>query len=148
MSDSIQDFGRFALAFEQSFASGDWAAVAERVTDDLVWVVIGPEKPLAGAFVGRDAAIAAVDESCTAFDRRFDLREPKVLVGPTPIPGGVHLTWEVTYSREGIDPFVLRGEEWDLFRDGKLDLHREHIHNTGELYEYLARNAAALRPPR
>jgi hypothetical protein len=148
MSDSIQDFGRFALAFEQSFASDDWTAVGEHVTDDLVWIVRGPHEPIAGTFVGRDAAIAAVDESCAAFDRRFDRREPKILAGPTPIPGGVHLAWEVTYSREGIDPFVLRGEEWDFFRDGKLDLHRESIHNTQDLYEYLAKHSGALRPAR
>jgi hypothetical protein len=148
MSDSIEDFGRFALAFERSFAGDDWTAVSENVTDDVVWIVNGPEKPIAGTFVGRDAAVGAMDESVTAFDRRFDRREPKILVGPTAIPGGVHLTWEVTYSREGIDPFVLRGEEWDLFRDGKLDLHRESIHNPDELYSYLAANGAKLRPPR
>jgi hypothetical protein len=148
MSDSLADFGRFALAFEQSFANDDWSAVAEHVTDDLVWIVRGPHEPLSGAFVGRDAAIAAVDESCAAFDRRFDRREPRILAGPTPIPGGVHLTWEVTYSRDGVDPFVLRGEEWDFFRDGRLELHRERIHNTAELYDYLAKHGAALRPAR
>lgn len=148
MSDPVADFGRFALAFEQSFSSEDWTPVAEHVTDDLVWIVRGPHEPLAGTFVGRDAAIAAVDESCAAFDRRFDRRDPKILVGPTPIPGGVHLTWEVTYSRAGVEPFVLRGEEWDFFRDGKLELHRECIHNTGELYDYLARHGGALRPER
>ena len=146
MSDSLADFGRFALAFEQSFANHDWTAVAEHVTDDLVWIVRGPHEPLAGAFVGRDAAIAAVDESCAAFDRRFDRREPKILVGPTPIPGGVHLTWEVTYSRAGVAPFVLRGEEWDFFRDGKLALHRENIHNLDDAFAFLARHDAALLP--
>jgi hypothetical protein len=148
MSESVNDFGRFALAFEKSFANQEWSAVAAGVTDDVVWIVNGPAEPLAGTFVGRAAAIAAIDESVAAFDRRFDAREPRILTGPMPIPGGVHLAWEVTYRRDGIAPFVLRGEEWDFFRAGKLDLHREKIHNADELYRYLAEHDHALRPAR
>jgi hypothetical protein len=43
---------------------------------------------------------------------------------------------------------VLRGEEWDLFLDGKLVLHREVIHNAAETTTYLAKHGAKLLPAR
>jgi len=58
------------------------------------------------------------------------------------------MSWVVTYRREGIPPIELHGEEWDFFRDGKLDFHRESIHNADELLAYLARHEARLRPQR
>ncbi len=56
------------------------------------------------------------------------------------------MTWAVTYSRDGIEPFVLLGEEWDFFRDGKLSLHRESLHNIDAMWEYLGRHAEQLLP--
>jgi len=56
------------------------------------------------------------------------------------------MTPEVMYSRAGIGSFVLRGQEWDLFRDGKLQMHRENLHNVDERWPYLARHDADLAP--
>jgi hypothetical protein len=62
--------------------------------------------------------------------------------------GGIHLAWQVTYTREGLPPFVLRGEEWDLFPAGKLAMHYERIHNGEEALAYMARHHEALLPAR
>jgi hypothetical protein len=149
MKKPTDDFFRFALAFENAFAAHDWNELVPHVAEDVVWVVDGLPVPAGGLSHGRDACLAAIAQSCGAFDYRFDRREPRILEGPTPIPGGVHLTWTVTYSRDGLEPFELRGEEWDLFgADGRLELHRERIHNLADSLAFLARNDSALRPQR
>jgi len=92
--------------------------------------------------------LAQIRTSVGGFDRRFDERVPRILSGPTPIPGGVHMSWAVVYRRAGLPDFELQGEEWDLFQDGKLVLHREVIHNAKETADFLARHGASLRPAR
>jgi ketosteroid isomerase-like protein len=139
-------FVAYAEAFETGYALRDWKPVDELVTDDVVWSLENMPPPLGGTHVGRTNVIAAIRDSTEHFDRRFDRREPRILEGPREIPGGIHMTWEVTYSRDGLEPFVLRGEEWDLFRDGRLSLHRENIHNMDEALAYLGRHADALLP--
>ena len=58
------------------------------------------------------------------------------------------MTWVVTYRREGLPALELKGEEWDLFKNGKLVLHHEVIHNVEETMAYLAKHASRLRPAR
>ena len=150
MSDeSVRSFEKFALAFEESFAANDWSAVEACATDDVVWVVAGAPPPIGGAWEGREKTLGAIRASVDGFDRRFDLREPRALEEPTPIPGGgVHLRWVVVYRRDGLPPLELHGEEWDFFRDGKLEFHRERIANAGEVIDFLTKHGEKLRPPR
>ena len=54
----------------------------------------------------------------------------------------------VTYRRTGLPPFELRGEEWDFFRDGKLEFHREKLANVADGLEFLKRHAKELLPMR
>ena len=141
-------FLNYAEAFEVGFASRDWTHVDRVMTDDVIWSVADTEAPVGGTHVGRAPSLDAIRVSTDNFDRRFDRREPRVVEGPREIPGGIHMTWEVTYSREGLAPFVLVGEEWDFFRDGKLELHRERIHNMEAALAFVAENNAALVPVR
>ena len=141
-------FFAFALAFEKGFVADDWGVVEPQLADDVVWIVADMPEPIGGVHRGVRATLAAIAESCNAFDRRFDAREPRILEGPTPIPGGVHLTWVVTYRREGLPAFELRGEEWDFFRDGKLELHRERMENLGDGLAFVREHEKALLPAR
>ncbi|HEY2774173.1 MAG TPA: hypothetical protein VGK20_08995 [Candidatus Binatia bacterium] len=141
---STPAFLEYAEAFERGFASRDWLPVDQLMTDDIVWSMAGIPAPVGGTHVGRSDAIAAIRTSTDNFDRRFDRREPRIVDGPLEIPGGIHMTWAVTYVREGLPPFVLLGEEWDFFRDGKLELHRERIHNIEEAWAFMGRHADAL----
>jgi hypothetical protein len=143
-TDPTAAFLAYAEAFEAGYASRDWKHVDERVTDDVVWSLDNLPPPMGGTHVGRKNVLEAIRQSTERFDRRFDHREPRILEGPREIPGGIHMTWAVTYRREGLEPFVLLGEEWDLFRDGRLSLHRESIHNMDEAWAYLGRHAASL----
>lgn len=147
-TEHIDAFFAFALAFEKGFAGDDWRLVEPQLADDVAWIVADMPDPIGGVHQGAKATLAAIAASCDAFDRRFDAREPRILDGPTPIPGGVHLTWVVTYRRAGLPPFELRGEEWDLFRDGKLELHRERMENLGDGLDYIRKHEQELLPRR
>jgi hypothetical protein len=147
-SSDLESFREYALAFEAGYASDDWKTVDAHLSDDAVWVVAGVPPPLGGISQGRPAVLRAIKESCDYFDRRFDIRDPRIVDGPTQIPGGVHFTWIVTYRREGLPPFELHGEEWDFFHDGKLDFHREKFTNLPEAVEYLKRHSGGLLPAR
>ena len=148
MSDEMIAFVKYATAFEEGFAADDWSRVDVLFDDDIVWTVGGLPPSMAILAHGRRETSAAIQQSVDTFDRRFDRREPKAVRGPAPLPGGIHLEWQVTYTRAGLPPFELRGEEWDLFRDGKLVMHHERIHNAAEVFAYLERHAGALVPPR
>jgi hypothetical protein len=147
-NDDVAAFLAYAEAFEKSIATDDWSHVERQTHPEIVWNVAGAPPPFGGVFSGRGETLDAIRKSVASFDRRFDRREPRILVGPTPIPGGVHLTWAVTYAREGLPDCVLRGEEWDLFQGGRLVLHREVFHNAAEFGAYLAQHGAKLRPAR
>ncbi len=148
MSDEMIAFAQYASAFEEGFAADDWSLVDIHFDDDIVWSVGGLPAPMDVVAHGRKAVVAAIRQSVDTFDRRFDRREPAAVKGPVEIPGGIHLAWKVTYTRAGLPPFELRGEEWDLFRGGKLVMHYEHIHNAAEVLAYLAQHDAALVPRR
>ena len=144
----VAAFLAYAMAFEKSYAEDDWSHVDRLSHDDIVWSAAGAPPPFGGVWSGRKDTLRQIEVSVGGFDRRFDQREPRVLEGPTPIPGGIHMTWVVAYRREGLPALELKGEEWDLFQDGKLVLHHEVIHNVEETMAYLAKHAARLRPAR
>jgi hypothetical protein len=139
-------FKTYAAAFERSFAADDWKFVQDLLAADAIWIVHGGPPPLGGAHQGSSAVIGAIRESCNRFDRRFDSREPRLVDGPHSFPGGVYFTWKVIYRRDGLPAFVLEGEEWDSFHDGKLELHRERLWNSGDALRYLDAHDGALRP--
>jgi hypothetical protein len=148
MGNEIESFMKYATAFEEGFAADDWRLVDVTFDDDVAWAVGGLPAPELLLAQGRQNVAAAIKRSVDTFDRRFDRREPAPTKPPVAIPGGIHLEWTVTYRREGLSPFVLRGEEWDLFRDGKLVMHYEHLHNGGEALAFIAQHDRALLPPR
>ena len=147
-SEHTEAFFHFALAFEKGFAEDVWSVLEPTLADDVLWIVADMPEPIGGVHSGARATLAAIAQSCAAFDRRFDAREPRILEGPTPIPGGVHLTWVVSYRRAGLPDFELRGEEWDFFRDGKLELHRERMENLADGLEFIRKHDEALLPAR
>ncbi len=144
--DPMNSFEQYAAAFEVGYDTEDWGVVDALMTDDIVWSVGGLPEPVGGVNLGRRAAIAAINRSVRAWDRRFDVRTLGP-VDPVAIPGGIYMAWQVTFSREGLPAFVAHGEEWDLFRDGKLAVHHERTANSEEIYEFLAVHGAGLLPP-
>ena len=148
MSDAIKAFMIYAEAFEKGFAADDWRLVDCLFDKSIVWTLAGPPPPMAYSARGNEAVSAGIKKSVDSFDRRFDLRAPAILEGPVAIPGGVYIQGRVTYTRDGLPPFDLLGEEWDLFREGKMTMHHELIHNPGELRKFISQHDRALLPAR
>ena len=168
MSEDLTAFVKYATAFEEGFAADDWSRVDVLFDDDIAWAVSGLPSPEAFMAQGRKNVSATIKRSVDTFDRRFDRRDPAPTraaprrvrarrpdrrdpaptKGPVAIPGGIHLEWQVTYTREGLPPFVLLGEEWDLFRNGKLAMHYERLHNGTAAIDFIVRHHAALVAPR
>jgi hypothetical protein len=148
MGTDIDAFLVYANAFEDSYAADDWTLVDRLFDKDIVWSLAGPPSPLSYSARGRQAVSVVIKKSVDAFDRRFDLRAPAIVEGPLAIPSGIYMKWRVTYTRNGLPPFDLLGEEWDLFRDGKMTMHHELIHNTVELNDFLSQHDKTLLPAR
>ena len=143
----MQSFFDYAAAFEAAYSADDWQLVAPHLTDDIVSVVEDVPQPVGGRHEGRDAVLDAFRTSCASFDRRFDVREPRLVEGPLRLgDDGVYFTYVVTYRREGLPPCELHGEEWDHFRDGMLVRDRERFTRVDEVLAVIAQHDAALRP--
>ncbi len=146
MSQELSLFLKYAMAFEEAVDADDWTIVDVLFDEDITWSVAGLPSQLGYQAQGRKNASQAIKVSVDEFDRRFDERVPKPTMGPVAIPGGVHLEFEVTYTRTGLPPFLLQGEEWDVFRDGKIAMHFEVMHNAAEVVDYFAKYGSLLLP--
>lgn len=144
--DQFKAFVAYATAFEAAYAANDWTRVADHLDTNVVWTIDNAPPPIGGAWTGRGDALAAVARSCNLFDRRFDRRLPRIVDGPVAIPGGIYINWAVNYGRDGLPDLVLRGEEWDFFRDGRMVHHREIFTNLDEVQAYFERHEGALLP--
>jgi hypothetical protein len=145
MQEELKSFVDYATAFEVGYAKNDWAVVDALLTDDIVWAVAGTKSKVGGAFEGRADVIEAIAYSTNTYDRRFQKRTP-FSESQLVIPHGVYFPFTVTYTSEGLPPFVLHGEEWDLFRDGKLSMHYEILHNADALEAFIAEHEVKLEP--
>ena len=145
--DPIALFGAYAAAFEKAYAADDWTILEPFFSDDVTSIVEGVPPQLAGPFNGRAAVIASLRDSVRTFDYRFDTRAPQLVGQIERVPSGVYIEYVVRYEIGDLS-FDLRGDELDLFRDGKLDVHRERLLNGDEMGAFMARHADRLRPPR
>ena len=141
----IKDFMRYAAAFEDAFAARDFGILGEHLAPDVDWILSGAPQGFGIMAAGKEAVLEAIQDSCESMDYRFDRRVPKVVDGPTAIPGGIHMTWRITFQRKDLSDFQLFGEEWDLFRNGKLESHRERIWNFGEAIKHVIDSGDRLR---
>lgn len=142
----IASFMAYAEAFEIGFATKDWKVVGDLFADNITWILDGLPPPAGGTHIGKETVLEGIRQSVDGFDRRFDLRKPEITSPPAEFSDGIYLPWQVTYERCNLPPFVLIGEEWDIFRDGKMVLHYERLHNTKELTTFLEQHNEALLP--
>ena len=146
-SPMIDSFGAYALAFEKSYAADDWkpgrpAHAGRR---------LGGGRSPAPLWRGRAGARSrAAGDPGKLQQLRPPLRSPRAANRrrSDAHPGRRSFRFVVTYRRTGLPPFELRGEEWDFFRDGKLEFHREKLANVADGLEFLKRHAKELLPMR
>jgi len=106
----LEQFQRYADAFEVTYDDDDWSRIAPYFADDAVYRVKGlPFMPVDAR--GRDAVLGALKAAIDRFDRRCAKRElalnkPPALDGDT-----VTIDWSATYRLEGADDLVFEGIE-------------------------------------
>ena len=147
--EQTEAFFHFALAFEKGFAADEWSVLEPTLADDVVWIVADMPEPIGGVHSGARATLGAIASSCAAFDRRFDAREPRIVEGPTPIPGGVHLTWVVTYRRVGLPDVRAARRRVGLLPRGQARAPpRAHGEPRTDGLEFIREHDQALLPAR
>jgi steroid delta-isomerase-like uncharacterized protein len=144
----LERFLRFALDFEVAFWSDQWSLLAPHLADDACHVVHAAGS-LGADDRGRDAMIAGLRASAHGMDRRFDVRIPEVLAGPTTRPDGVWMRYALRLRRAGLPELAFEGEHLARYRGGRLVAIEETlVRGTGERVDaFLREHDAALHPP-
>ena len=111
-------FLAYAQDFEKTVVDDDWQRLEGYFDEDATYHV---DSELFGCqLAGRSAVFAGLKKSLDGFDRRFDKRRIEVVDGPEVDGDTVRIGWQVTYEKEGLEPFLLRGRSTVTCRDGRI----------------------------
>ena len=111
-------FLAYARDFEKTYKDDDWKRLAQYFTDDAVYEVRGLR--LDCRLQGPTAIFAGIKKSLDSFDRTFATRKIEVTSGPDVAGDVIRIGWTVTYGRDALEPFALRGRTEVRYRDGKI----------------------------
>jgi hypothetical protein len=116
--DNLTRFLAYAGAFEKTYEDDDWQRLAPYFADDAVYEVkgLGLDCRLQGAA----AIFAGIRKSLDNFDRTFASRKIEITAGPDVEGDVIRIGWTVTYDREGLEAFPLRGRTEVRYCDGKI----------------------------
>ncbi len=116
----IERFVAYVADFEKTLADDDWSRLPQYFSEDAVYRV---EADLFGCeLTGRDNIFAGIKKSLDGFDRNFSEREIAMTEGPDVEGDEMRVSWTVTYHKNGLPDFVLRGKSLACIRDAKIVL--------------------------
>jgi len=143
----LERFSGYVRAFELAYLSDDWSLLDPWFAPDAVHTV---EDAGAVAHGGRGAAavIADLRDGVLRMDRRFDVRIPEVLSGPSTRPDGIYMTWRLTFQREGLPDLRVEGDHLARVEGGRIAYIHERLEpgHAERVAAYLAEHDAKLRP--
>lgn len=116
--DNLEHFLTYAGDFEKTYKDDDWKRLEPYFAEDAVYEVKG--LGLDCRLQGPAAIFAGIKKSLDNFDRTFASRKIAVTSGPEVTGDVVRIGWTVTYGREGLEPFPLRGRSEVRYRDGRI----------------------------
>jgi SnoaL-like domain len=116
--DILLQFMAYAGDFEKTLADDDWTRIRQYFADDAVYEV--KAESFGCRLAGPPAIFAGMKKSLDGFDRKFAGREVAVTSGPEIDGEEMRMGWAVTYEKEGVTPFVLRGRSLVRYRDGRI----------------------------
>ena len=114
----LESFMAYANDFERTFVDDDWTRLQQYFAPDAVYQVNAPS--FGCRLVGPQAIFAGIKKSLDGFDRRFAKRDVEVTSGPDVAGGEIRIGWKVVYRKDGVPPFVLRGESTARYADGRI----------------------------
>ncbi|HYD50735.1 MAG TPA: nuclear transport factor 2 family protein [Terriglobales bacterium] len=115
--ENLPQFLAYANAFEKTLKDDDWTRLEPFFASDAIYQVHGS---FGCRLVGTQAIFRGMKKSLDGFDRKFDSRNIEVTDGPSIEGDTVRLGWAVTYHKQGLQPYVLRGRSEVRYRDGKI----------------------------
>ncbi len=116
--DTLQRFLAYAGDFEKTYVDDDWSRLHPYFNDDAVYDV--QSRAFGCKLEGPKAILAGIRKSLNGFDRKFTTRKIDVVSAPEVDGDEIRMGWTVTYQKEGLDDFVLRGRSVVRYRDGKI----------------------------
>ena len=145
---NLEIFYGYVRAFELAYLTDDWSLLEPHFTD-TAWHRVEGGGPFGdGGTPGRDGAIAGLRTSVHGVDRRFDVRIPQILAGPTTRPDGVFMRFGVTLRRAGLPDLSVEGEHLVRCTGGRIEsiVERMAPDVAGRVADYLSKHGAMLRP--
>ena len=116
--DVLQQFLAYAGDFEKTYVDDDWSRLRRYFTDDAVYEV--KSDSFGCRLVGPTAIFAGIKKSLDGFDRKFAKRSIDITSGPDVSGNEIRVGWSVTYEKEGLAPFVLRGRSVARYAGDKI----------------------------
>ena len=117
---TLQRFMAYAADFEKTLGDDDWSRLTQHFSDDAVYRV---ESNLFGCeLTGPGAIFGGMKKSLDGFDRNFPTREIAMTEGPEVEGDEIRMSWTVTYHKQGLPDFVLRGKSMARIRDEGIAL--------------------------
>ncbi|MBI3784175.1 MAG: nuclear transport factor 2 family protein [Deltaproteobacteria bacterium] len=114
----LPQFMKYAADFEKTFVDDDWSRLRLYFAENAVYEV--KARSFGCRLQGPDAIFRGIKKSLDGFDRKFSGRDIQVTSGPEVDGNEMRMTWAVTYSKEGIAPFVLRGQSTARYEGDKI----------------------------
>lgn len=108
----------YAAAFEMTFADDDWSRLEPHFASAAVYEVRGLDFDC--RLEGPTAIFAGLKKSLDGFDRRLETRVIELTSAPTVDGDSFSVEWAVTYTKQGMEPFILRGTTEARLGDGKI----------------------------
>jgi len=116
--DIMRQFLAYAGDFERTYADDDWSRLYQYFADDAVYEVKATS--FGCRLQGPQAIFAGIKKSLDGFDRKFEKRDIEVTSGPEISGDEMTMGWNVTYSKAGVPPFILRGRSSVRFAGDKI----------------------------
>ncbi len=147
MATDLERFFEYARAFEMAYVADMWSGLEPYFTDDARHVV-EDGGPIARRDRGRAAVVEGLRHGALALDRRFDVRIPEIIDGPSCRPDGIWMRFGLTFRRAGLPELRLEGEHLARYEDGRIAALEERLAPgmSERLEAYLDEYDGQLRP--
>ena len=116
--DILQHFMAYAADFEKTYKDDDWTRLRQHFTDDAIYEVVSDS--IGCKITGPDRIFAGMKKSLDGFDRNFTGRVIALEGEPSIDTDEFSVSWTVTYTKDGVAPYVLPGHSRATYRNGKI----------------------------
>jgi predicted ester cyclase len=147
MATDLERFFDYARAFEMAYVADTWSGLEPFFAEDARHTV-EDAGPLALRDHGRTAVVEGLRQGAMAVDRRFDVRIPEIIDGPSCRPDGIWMRFALTFRRAGLPELRLEGEHLARYEDGQIAALEERLAPgmSERVVAYLDEHGPRLRP--